>query len=45
VQPQARAAEPLTDDFNPIDVRDLALKEQVRSRILDSTPWALLLGG
>jgi spermidine synthase len=35
----------LTDDYNPIDVRDLWLKEQVRRTILETTdPDILLLG-
>ena len=34
----------LTDDYNPIDVLDLPLKEAVRRGILNSTPHALLLG-
>ena len=34
----------LTDDHNPIDARDLWLKERVRREILDSTPPALLHG-
>ena len=34
----------LTDDYNPIDVLDLPMKEGVRRRILDSTPHELLLG-
>jgi len=33
----------LTDDYNPIDVLDLPLKEAVRLRILQSTPAAILL--
>jgi len=33
----------LTDDFNPIDLQDLALKERVRRQILESTDWRLLL--
>jgi hypothetical protein len=34
----------LTDDFNPIDVRDLWLKEWVRRNILESTHLSILLG-
>lgn len=34
----------LTDDYNPIDVLDLPMKEEVRRGILQSTPHALLLG-
>ena len=34
----------LTDDYNPIDVLDLPMKEAVRRGILQSTPHALLLG-
>jgi spermidine synthase len=45
VEPQAVAqAIVLTDDFNPIDLRDLALKERVRRRILETTHWDILLG-
>ena len=44
VEPQAWAQSMvLTDDFNPIDLRDLALKERVRRRILDTTHWDVLL--
>jgi len=32
----------LTDEFNPVDARDLWLKERVRRRILESTPPAVL---
>lgn len=34
----------LTDDYNPIDVYDLWLKERVRKHILDSTHHRILLG-
>ncbi len=34
----------LTDDYNPIDVRDLWLKERVRGNILESTHLDILLG-
>ncbi len=34
----------LTDDYNPIDVLDLPMKETLRRRILDSTPAGILLG-
>lgn len=34
----------LTDDYNPIDVLNLPMKEAVRRGILNSTPHALLLG-
>lgn len=34
----------LTDDFNPIDVRDLWLKEWVRKNIVESTHPSILLG-
>lgn len=34
----------LTDDFNPIDLRDLWLKEKVRRNILETTDWDVLLG-
>jgi hypothetical protein len=33
----------LTDDFNPIDFRDLAIKEDVRRQILGTTDWDILL--
>lgn len=33
----------LTDDFNPIDFRDLAIKEDVRRQILVTTDWDILL--
>lgn len=33
----------LSDDFNPIDVLDLPLKETVRRQILESTPIGVLL--
>ena len=32
-----------TDDFNPIDVADNWLKEQVRAEILRATDWSVLL--
>jgi spermidine synthase len=35
----------LTDDFNPLDVLDIALHEKVRRTIVDSTPAAILLHG
>jgi spermidine synthase len=35
----------LTDDFNPIDVRDIWLKERVRRTILETTPADILLLG
>jgi spermidine synthase len=35
----------LTDDFNPIDVRDIWLKERVRRTILETTPAEILLLG
>lgn len=34
----------LTDDFNPIDLRDLWMKEKVRKIILDTTDHDILLG-
>jgi spermidine synthase len=34
----------LTDDFNPIDLRDLWLKEEVRQNILNTTDPDILLG-
>lgn len=33
----------LTDDFNPIDFRDLEIKEAVRRQILATTDWDVLL--
>jgi len=33
----------LTDDFNPIDFRDLEIKEAVRRQILATTDWDILL--
>ncbi len=33
----------LTDDFNPIDFRDLKIKESVRRQILSTTDWDILL--
>ena len=33
----------LTDDFNPMDVRDAWLRERVRRRILEGTHHALLM--
>ncbi|MBI4937834.1 MAG: fused MFS/spermidine synthase [Nitrosomonadales bacterium] len=35
----------LTDDYNPIDVIDLTLKEAIRRGILDATPHEILLSG
>jgi len=44
VEPASTAgAVVLTDDFNPIDLEDLAVKERVRRQILESTDWRLLL--
>jgi len=44
--PDTPEAITLTDDFNPIDVRDIWLKERVRRIILETThPDILLLGG
>jgi spermidine synthase len=34
----------LTDDFNPIDLRDLWMKEEVRRNILNTTDHDILLG-
>ena len=34
----------LTDDYNPIDVLDLPMKEELRRNLLQSTPHARLLG-
>lgn len=44
IAPQATGAIVLTDDFNPIDVEDRAVKEHVRRRILETTDWDILLG-
>ena len=33
----------LTDDYNPIDVLDLPLKEKLRKRIIEMTPVEILL--
>ncbi|GAB6063292.1 fused MFS/spermidine synthase [Deferrisoma palaeochoriense] len=33
----------LTDEHNPIDLMDLGLREAVRRRLLDDTPWDLLI--
>lgn len=35
----------LTDDFNPLDVLDVGLHEQVRKVILETTPASILLHG
>ncbi|MBI5658221.1 MAG: fused MFS/spermidine synthase [Nitrosomonadales bacterium] len=35
----------LTDDYNPIDVLDLTLKEAIRRGILNATPHEILLSG
>lgn len=35
----------LTDDYNPIDVLDVRLKEQLRKSIIDNTPAHILLSG
>ena len=42
--PDALPGAILTDDYNPIDVRDLWLKERVRRGILESTHLEILLG-
>lgn len=42
--PPGTPATVFTDDFNPADVRDLWLREQVRRSILGTTNWQLLLG-
>ncbi len=34
----------LTDEYNPIDLFDLEIREDIRRGILESTPWAILLG-
>jgi spermidine synthase len=44
VEPAAGDGIVLTDDFNPIDVDDLTVKEHVRQQILESTDWDILLG-
>ena len=33
----------LTDEFNPMDIFDLELKEKVRKLILDDSDWDILL--
>ena len=42
--PAAESGILLTDDYNPIDVLDADLRENVRRRILETTHWRLLLG-
>jgi spermidine synthase len=42
--PQGTPAVILSDDFNPADVRDAWLREQVREEILESTHRDLLMG-
>lgn len=44
VEPAAADAIVLTDDYNPIDVEDRAVKERVRRRIIETTDWDILLG-
>lgn len=44
IEPQAPDAIVLTDDFNPVDILDRAVKEHVRRRILETTDWDSLLG-
>lgn len=39
---QHRDATPLTDDFNPLDLRDIRLKERVRRELLETTPPTIL---
>lgn len=41
--PPGTRAMVLTDDFNPIDVADNWVKEQVRAEILRATDWGVLL--
>jgi spermidine synthase len=41
--PEDTPAIVLSDDYNPLDVYDAWLRESVRSRILESTPWDLLI--
>jgi spermidine synthase len=43
--PASRHAPVLTDDFNPLDVRDIEVKERVRRRIIESTPLEILAKG
>lgn len=40
--PAGTPAHVLTDDFNPLDVGDLPLKERVRRGILEATDWDVL---
>lgn len=43
--PSASGAPVLTDDFNPLDVRDIAVKERVRRQILETTDPDILIRG
>lgn len=42
VFPAGQPADILTDDFNPIDVRDAWLKERIRRAILEGIDWRVL---
>ncbi|MDA8431726.1 MAG: fused MFS/spermidine synthase [Nitrospiraceae bacterium] len=41
--PEGTPAMVLSDDFNPVDVYDLRLKETVRKNILKNTDWDILI--
>ena len=41
--PKGTPAIVLTDDFNPVDVRDSKLRESLRREILETTDWGMLL--
>ncbi len=43
MRPGMAAAPLLTDDYNPIDLMDLDLREAVRRSLLADTPWDLLV--
>jgi len=43
--PQHEEAIILTDDYNPIDVFDIWLKEKTREGIIGNTPWDILISG
>ncbi len=42
--PQRADAVLLTDEYNPVDLFDLEIREEIRRTILETTPWAILLG-
>jgi len=43
--PEHQDAIILSDDYNPIDVFDLWLKERNREYLIDNTPWDILISG